>query len=132
MKKKSIRGRHIFATVLDYFIFFVSIEGIRALFQTLRIELVWYSVLVVTSMFLLVFKDFLFGNASLGKFLMRLRIVNYETYEKPTPAEIAKRALRFCIFFYHKAYRALKPTSEGNRDSWSNTIVVDAREMKKT
>lgn len=131
----NIKLRRVFAFILDFIFSFLMMtflllsvtiiygaSGNIEAFDAEKVE----NILNKGSLFLL-FRDFLFGGASLGKRIMGLRILDYTTLKKPPIFKTILRDLFFIILPFDAITMFVEGRSIGDRVA--NTIVVSKKSI---
>lgn len=119
----SINARRIIAAVIDFYIicFIVTVISYTLVFLTMYISFHSFVVCFILTYVLILFRDNIFGNASIGKKLLKIKVVKVNG-EKINLITSLKRNILFFLW----PVEILLIITDNRRlgDMWAKTIVV--------
>lgn len=119
----SINARRIIAAVIDFYIicFIVTVISYTLVFLTMYISFHSFVVCFILTYVLILFRDNIFGNASIGKKLLKIKVVKVNG-EKINLITSLKRNILF--FLWPVEILLIITDNKRLGDMWAKTIVV--------
>ena len=119
----SVNARRIIAAVIDFHIicFIVTVISYTLVFLTMYISFLSFVVCFILEYMLILFRDNIFGNASIGKKLLKIKVVKVNG-EKINLITSLKRNILF--FLWPVEILLIITDNKRLGDMWAKTIVV--------